>query len=237
MSKLYAFQSSDYLSTLTLTGLWRGSFAGAPWVGTASVGGSGSQNLASGGSAPTAGTTLNGYAPAAFNGSTQSLTNASGLVSTSAYFVWALVYIGSIATGDQAHAFNNDSIFMDTNGVFGIALSNNKVVGGGNCVQFYHYDGTEHITEVALSTSVYALLQMRYDGTNFRSKVNSGTVQVVATNNLTSLSPVINVGCNYSSSHFLNGRIMELGFMNTAESDTRFNDIRSYVNLRYGLSL
>lgn len=73
------YRASDSFdpAILDLSGWWQASYTASPWVGTASAGASGGRQM-SDAVAPTSGTTVNGFAPAVYNGTTQKLVYSSG---------------------------------------------------------------------------------------------------------------------------------------------------------------
>jgi len=229
-------------STLSLTGWWRadGSTGYANSTGTfdgvASAGSSGSRDLTQGTAAnrPADGTALNGHTPPDFDGTDDAVASASAIstfVSASAWFFWALVNIDAIAN-NNASAFSNDLVFGDSSQFFGIHL---KANGGSPLVQAYQWDGAEKKAEASISTSTWTAILARYDGTNIRLKVNNGAVQTAAAGNITTLTGTTR--CSHTTTYPFNGRIADMGVMSAAESDARWDDIRTYLNARYGVSV
>jgi hypothetical protein len=226
-------------ATLSLTGWWRASFAASPWVGTASAGTSGSNNLTEATNPPTVGSALNGLNPASFNGSTKQLT-AGGTVSTyvspTAYSGWALVNIAAIATDSGTGSpYVNDHVFADTvGGYFGLAL---RSTGPG--IQAYHLDATTYqVAATTFTTSAWTLIQWRYDGTNIGVRVNSGSwvTQAAASMVAGAAGAGLRMGHNYNVS-FLNGLVADAGLASSSFNDATFDQIKSYVNARYALAL
>lgn len=229
----------DPTVSLTLIDHWRGNYVVTTWPGTPGPGTSGTQALvADAGQEPDLGAQLNGYVPADFNGSSDIAYDlagfGSGYSSLTTYFVWALVWIDTVTTTDTTHAYNNHAIFSDYSGAFSISLVNDA---GTKKVQFYHYDGNERIIATPVSTGQWTLLQMRYDGTNVRCKVDNGVVQTTAASALSVVTASMQVGRSYDFSKFFDGKIMELGLMASKGGDALFDRIREYVNDRYKLSL
>ncbi len=219
-------------ATLSLTGWWRGSYTSGNWAGTASAGTSGSKTLTAANS-PASGSALNGYTPVDLGGTNQHFTQANALASVSAYFMWALVYIDAIDTANTipGSPYLNDHIIGDSSGNWGLALT----TSGGTAVQAWHYSSGNKGVTLPISTGQWTLVQARFDGSTIRGKINSGSVQTIAAGNVSSLGTTY-VGRSYGST-YVDGRIMDLGVMSTAGSDAQFDDIRSYVNNRYALSL
>lgn len=227
--------SSFNPATLSLTVWWRAAYASSPWVGVASAGGSGSRDGTEATNPPSTGATLNGRSPAVFDGTNDRLANAtamSTLAPTAAYFYWVLFYVDSIGTNNAlAAAYNNDALWSDTGGYIGASLT----TSGGNKVQAWQYDGATKGNEHAISLSAWNLLCVRYDGTDVRSKLNSGSVSTAASGAYDDATGTLQLG--QGGAAFANVRIADIGMMASAGSDARFDDIRSYVNSYHGLSL
>lgn len=221
-------------ATLLLTGWWRANFSASPWVGTASAGGSGSRDLTEATNPPSTGATINSLTPADFDGTNDVLSNATAIstfLSASGWRMWALVNIDAITTND-ASAFNNDIIMTDTGAFWGIHVRAN---GGSPLVYAYQWDGAEKKASASISTGAWTLIQARYDGTNIRLKVNNGTVQTAAAGNILTTTGSLQVGKN--AAFPFNGRMADLGLVASAGADADFDNIRTYVNARYGLSV
>lgn len=222
------------VTTLTAEGLWRGSYSASPWVGTASAGGSGSRDLTEATNPPSAGTAVNGFTPAVFDGSNDQLGNAllSDLMTASAYFWWALFY--STASGGSnaiaAGPNSNPCLWVDSGGWSGCTFRNGT---GLEYVQAWHASapGTWLGNEHAISLNAWNLLCVRYDGTNIRSRLNAGSASVAAAASVGALNGM-QVG-HYNGSARFTGRLMELGFIAGAESDARFDDVLSSARGRY----
>lgn len=222
-------------ATLSLSGWWRGSYSGSPWVGTASEGSSGSRNLSESTNPPSVGTAVNGFAPAVFDGVNDELSAGiaiSNFISSSAYFVWALAWINAISsTGGLTSAFTNQAVLADMNGFWGFSLSRGS---GNNRVQFWHWDGAAKGVEISVTTQQWVLLMARYDGANIRARINSGSVSSASAGSITNVSNTLRMG---RGGAIYNGRVLDAGLMASAGSDDLFDDIRDYVNARYGLAL
>jgi hypothetical protein len=219
-------------ATMNLTIWSRAAYAGAPWGGVASAGTSGSRSLATGAGTPTAGATLNGLASADFDGTNQRFVNAtaiSTLLTASAWFAWALIYI-DVADSASANSFSNDCIVGDSGSFWGMFIH-----ATGPKVQVYQYDGAVKNLEMAITTGAWNLVMARYDGTNIRGQINSTLAPTpTAAGNITTLTGTLAVG---GRAAFVDGRMADVGISPEAHSDARFTDIKAYVNSRYALSL
>jgi len=226
-------------AVLSLTGWWRADGASGyddssgVWYGVASAGSSSGRNLTEATNFPSAGTAVNGHTPPDFDGSNDVLANAtaiSTMLTASAWFGWWLVNIDAIATSSGT-SYSNDVIMNDSGAYWGIHLSS----ASGGLVYAYQWDGAEKAVSAAIGTGAWTLICARYDGTNLRLKVDSGTVQTVAAGNISTTTGTIQCGYNVATAY--NGRMADIGLMASAGSDALFDDIKEYVNDRYSLSL
>ncbi len=230
-----AFTYEDVFNpaTLDLSGWWRASFSESPWVGTASAGSSGSRDLTEATNPPVTGAAVNGLVPADFDGTNDVLTNAtaiSTLLSASAWSMWALVNLDAINT-NNADVWLNDPILCDTGAFWGVHLKS------GGTVHAFQWDGASKSVSETISTGAWALVQAKYNGTNLLLRVNSGSWQSAAAGNISTLTGTLRAGVTPTGGHALDGRIAEIGIADLVISDADFDNIKSYVNSRYALSL
>ena len=225
-------------AVLPLTGWWRGSFVSSPWSGVASAGaGSASNSLANVAfTAPSVGAALNGYAPAAFNGTTDGLVAAdttAAMFGTTAWSYSCLVYFDTLPANAGA-AYLNPTLLTDDQATLGIAVS----VDGAEA---FHLDAAaaNYLTTPAapVATSAWTLVQARWTGASVQVRVNGGAWQTVASTGQYNVSGTPFVGPNYAQSAFLAGRIMDHLTANSAFDDATFDKLKAYVNARYGLNL
>lgn len=106
-------------ATLNLKGWWRAPFVASPWVGVASVGTSGSNNLTEATNPPTIGEPQTTYAGPLFDGTNDLLGGAalSTYLSTSFFSVAMLIKVTSTAVNNTAGA---GEILSDTTGSLSI---------------------------------------------------------------------------------------------------------------------
>lgn len=225
-------------ATLSLTGWWRGDYAGAPWTGTASAGASGSRDLSTLSSDPAVGTALNGYDSADFDGTANQLTTSlagSSLLSASAFSFWCLINMDSVPADPgagsrwQGYGLWGDSAVTYVQVAFTAAGASLGVTSSGA------YD---EVTETC-STGANHLVQATFDGNNLRIRVDSGSWQSAATTNgpnttVDDLTNTIKIGVQIG---YFDGRVWDLAFADSVISDANFDNIRSYMNSRYGVSV
>jgi hypothetical protein len=226
-------------ATLSLTGWWRGSFSASPWVGTASAGTSSANDLTEPTNVPAVGSSVNGYAPADFDGTNDLFTadgTATDYYTASAYSGWALVNIDAIGTND-ATPYNNDHILAPSADAFhGIALRSTGVVWA------WSYDtgsGLFNGPTATFTTSTWQLVQWKHGGGNLKIRVNEGAWDSSARSNLAAgfSNDLIHIGYNPQANKYLNGRVLDLAVASSALSDDDFDDVLSYARGRYGLAL
>jgi hypothetical protein len=231
-------------ATLALTGWWRASFASSPWTPTASAGTSGSNgNLAEATNPPAVGTALNGYDSADFDGTNDALTSAAtiaDLINADSYSGWALIRANAIGTSaTDAAPYDNDPI-TTTNAQqhFGLALTTN----GGDRIQVYHNDGVswKTVPSLTISTATPVLVQFRYDGTDIEARIDSGAYQSVAAGNVSAAvldGDLMVFGGPSFASAFADLNVWEYGVSDQTFSDADFDNVKDYINARYGLAL
>ncbi len=227
-------------SSLPLTAWYRAPFAASPWVSSASVGPSvarGSMTEAT--NPPTAGTALNGCAPASFNGTTQFLANANTLgsfVSGSAWSIAVLVKPTATAIARTVGGgYNDPCILSETaQGYWYLTYTVSGVTVG-------HYDDNIGWVEAnqACAAGAWHLVQAWFDGANISIAVDS----VAATSTVTTVQILAAVGPltfgkgGFGGPQFYTGDIAEVMISNSALDVTARSNIRAYVNTRYGLAL
>jgi hypothetical protein len=217
---------------LVLPGWWRASYAGSPWVGTASAGGSAGQNLTEATNPPGTGAAVNGFVPADFDGTNDELTGAacSTFITTTNYGGWALVFIDAINTDNTANLMLNDAICGTTGTAeWGVYLrSTGPVVGVATA-------STTSFVETPIALNTWQLVQFKGNGTNNFIRVNNGSWLNGPGSTIASLAAALNVGD--LAGGFLDGKILDLALLPVALTDARFNQVLSYCRARYGLAL
>lgn len=223
-------------ATLNLSGWWRANYTGSPWVPTASAGNSGTNgNLAEATNPPTIGASQNAKAPAEFNGTNQIITTDNAMTTylgNSAGSVWG-VFRASAAAVDAGAGLRIDNkglVYQDTGGtVFGIGYS-----ASGVTVAYYDTGYRELVADANINN--YHLFQVKWNATTLSLRVDSLARTTIAVTALTiGASPLV-LGKNYAT-NFQACRMEEIGTSLNTFSDTQEDNIKSYVNATYGLSL
>lgn len=210
------------------------SYAGVPWAGTASAGSSGSHSLIAG-VAPGAGTVLGGYTSARFNGTNTYLEGPLGSqsFSTSAGFMACLFIPASITgTGGISGFYNNPPLVEKGNsGPIGLALSTFGI-------QFGCYNGSNYggVTGGLPTVGQWALAMARWDNTTLEIRLNSDAWTTTA-RTIVLLDSAMVVGGDPAFGTYFDGDIREVMTAAFRPSDLQCDQIKSYLNALYGLSL
>ncbi len=223
--------------------IWNRNYGGAsPWAGTASAGSSGTRSLTEGTNPPAAGAALNGQGTASFNGTSSKIgiatfinSNAANLIGAStsaAYSGWALVNV--TALGTNGADYNNQCIVSTgPSAYFCVYLKS----GSGGQVGVANFDGAREVTPTAIGTGAWALVQWKLDSGTLKIRVNGGTRSTIAAG---ALSAPNGFQLGYQpndSAHYYNGLIAEFALMGSTLSDAQEDNVKSYINGTYGLSL
>lgn len=228
-------QSSPIFNPATLPlSLWiKPSFAGMPWVGTASTGVSGSHNLITQSDDPTAGTAVNGKVPALFNGSSNFIaTDANSTTFLGAHgSVWYL-FKATSAPADPGTNYGRGNILTDpVNAELTFGFTSLGITGT-------IYAGAYKENYVACSANAWHLAQWRYDGSNLSGRVDGGSWVDVPCGNYTSITPsAFRIGTSYTNLVRFTGSILEIATSTSALSNADFNNVLSYARSTYGLAL
>lgn len=226
-------------ATLSLTGWWRGSYTGSPWVGTASAGSSGSRDVSEATNPPSVGSAQNGFTPADFDGTNDQLVAALGCNSfftDSAGGGWILAKANS-AAADPGAGSRYDAPGLLVESGAGTTFGVNYSTAG---VSIDAYDGASWVERaVAMSTGAYHLIFFRWNTSVLELGVDSGAMSSTAFTGIDTLAGgnALVLGRNYNSVAVFDGDILDAGTFNTFPSDTDRANVRTYVNARYALSL
>lgn len=225
------------MTALALSGWWRADYAGSPWTPTASAGTSGSNgNLTEGTNPPSVGTpALNGLDTADFDGTNDQISpggNAGTFFDAEAFSGWILFNADAVDT-DSATTYANDCLITTgPSAYFIVYLRSSGEIG----IRFVA--SGEAIVTSTFTIGVWTLVQWKYDGVNIKLRVDGGTWESTAcTGVFGDPSNTLHFGRNYAPDAFFDGQIAEIGLADIVLSDGNFNNIKAYVNTRYGLAL
>lgn len=241
-SSPYPIEAWDPTAISSITGYWRASYTGSPWSGLVSA-----RNLTELFNAPAVGGSVNGFTPADFDGSSQQLStssNVSTFYSTAAYSMAALVYIDTFTVTDPGYAlpYNCSSILGEpllsgtTSPAGGVAGS-----GASGVFRFGHKDGTSATwksASVNVSTGSWILVRASYDGASIKVSKNAEAWNLAGSANPGTFgSAPLMIGPNNPATAYFDGKVLCGMTANAAVSDSDYDKLRRYCNLRYALSL
>lgn len=221
-------------SSLPLTGWWSASYSGSPWLGSPSAGPSSGRNVAEGANPPSTGAALGIFTPADFDGVNDSLTsplNTTNFFSGPAWTIVALINADT-AVAPGAQPYQEPAILSDVAaGRIGLGFS----TAGATA---FHYNGsTWSKATAACATGAWHLVQARYNGTNIEVRVDGGAWTQTSAPNASVGAVALRLGVNWDVSKAFDGRVAEVMTANVALTNAECDQIRAYVNGRYGLGL
>lgn len=228
--------------SLNLTGWWKNYTGASPWVGTASAGTSGSNNLTEATNPPTNGTPIvAGIGTAKFNGTNQQFNGAalSTFYTASAYSGFALVNTDNITVANLADPGNSNQAIVCS---FGTGAHAVRLSSTGPAVTHFLLNNLAGNASAQTPISIlnYRLVQWRYNGTNIMVKVDSGAwvSNVAGGASAFSLAANLGVAQNVAANAWFSGSMSELGLSPVVLSDADFDNIRTnYINKLYRLAL
>jgi hypothetical protein len=217
-----------------LQGWWDNSFSASPWAGLASAGGSSGRDLSEATNPPAAGTAVNTFAPASFDGVNDRLTSAaasSTFIGAASYGYFILCNATSVATDNATLPSNDALINSKDNGFWGCTLRSSGSVAA------YQYDGSDFDgAATAFTIGQWQLVQAKYDGTTISIRVNGGSWVTQAQGNITNVTELLRMGTNATAAHLFTGKILTAG---TATSNTAisFDKLLVWARGKYNLAL
>ena len=211
------------------------------WLSSASSGTSGSHAMwHSGTGGVTNGSLLNGLQTANFSSTAvlqgrthdlASLVFCDGFLSASAWSFWALVNLTSIS-GGSGSATDAD-IIGDGSGARA-----NMLVGGAGNDKAEAQSNFSQIAQANVSTGVWTLIQARFSSTTLGVRVNGGSWSTVSSggNIFIDNTQTFVMGVTGESASFV-GDVADVGVSDTTLSDGDYDNVRSYINATYALSI
>lgn len=222
-------------AALPLTGWWRASYSGSPWNGNPSGGSSEGRSLAEPTNPPTTGSAVNGLTPAAFNG-VDTILNSDAYIETllpPAECSGAVLFYANTAAAPAGAAYDDPALLSEQ-----FAFSFTFCSAG---LGYAWYDGAWNSPHrVTCGTGAWHLAQFRFDGTNFELRVDSGawSSHSQTTRSVVPSTYWMRVGyAQISTNVFFDGSVLEIMTSGVSLSDDDFDNIKTYVNARYALSL
>lgn len=236
----YTYSAAFDPASMSLDGWFRASFTGAPLVGTASAGASGGRTYIDNGvhATPAVGATVNGHDAVLFTAATPTALDtaltADNYASDTAYSGWLLCRVATVAT-DSVNAYENATGLGSTpGGYFGVAFRSS------GAVQVYHFDGGFDPAEAAFTVgAAWQLVQWNFNGAALKVRVNNGSWVSIAKTTMTYpfSAEYLRLGLDASGTYGSNVEVLDHGLRAASTPDATFDDVRTYCNTRYGLSL
>jgi hypothetical protein len=228
-------------ASLGLSGWWSDYPGTPPWTGTASAGTSATHPLVFSTSNPTAGSPVNGHVPAVLDGISQWLwtspSDAQDFFDPAGNAGTIIALVNASAYGPSAGA----GLPYDAASIVG-TYGGGYVIFGWDSVGFrtaLHDGAYEDNGSIAVALSTWVCLQMKWNGTNLKARVNGGAWQTIAagTGTYPGVTEAIALGTNYAGAAFFPGQILDVILAPTALPDGTLDSIRSYYDTRYGVSV
>lgn len=222
-------------STLSLTGWWRASYSGAPWLGTASAGvsGDGSHDLVTIGADPSVGTSIDGVTPADLDGTNDLLAPEGTLddyINENSYSGWVIFYADAAAADNPTYPYLLPAFMAENSGSWGVTFSS---AGFG---LFQNTSGGYKYVATACATAGWHVGFFKCDGTNIYVAVDDGAWQSVSAPNgtVTPGARTSRFGTNYNQTAYFNGLVMEMAVTDGVLSDDdKANIYGSYAAATY----
>lgn len=220
-------------AALALQAWNRGSYSGSPWAGVASTGSSGSRSMTEATNPPAIGTSVDGFAPPDFNGTSSVLANAT----TFGNFV-------TQTSGTLIALFNADTAATDAGNTAPQSIPALISAAGGGYVHFgfstsgvrfgLHNGTSLDSVAVACATGGWHAAFATWDSTTIYLAVDSGAFTSKAWMlDAAFSSGTYRIGSNYNGTKFFDGRIMEDMAAQFFCTTTIRDQIYSYFRARY----
>lgn len=221
---------------------WRANFSNVPWVGEASDGESSGRELttSAGLSAPSPGTSVNGFVPASLDGSTQSFSYEGGhlyTVFSPEAFTVVLVVKPKNPSGPKTtqNYFSGENLIGDFNNIWGIAWSTSGVS------LWYAYSSTawRETPWVPCAPDKWHVIAARFDGSTLSLSVDGGTPTTIsgAGDMLFTTTSRLTVGRSFGTTpqYLVNEDVLEIAASQTVLSDVELTAMREHFAYRYGI--
>lgn len=223
----------------------RGSYGGAPWLGTASAGASGSRSW--GGGSPAVGAALNGFTGALFSGAQVlgavgfTLSDVLGSATLPVGWTFFCLVSPSAFQAPGSATFDRPQLATDSGGWWGVAVNADGVsawAGDGTAA-----NAIKETSQTVMSLNVPVVVTARWTGTQLQcrlGKTGSMTAAQVACGGMfapfsTVAGNDVFMGRNYSAAAFLSGTIWEHGFLPFTASDSQVDQVCAEIGARYGV--
>lgn len=155
-------------------------------------------------------------------------TQASALVSASAFTILAAVYVEGSAS-NAAGNYDNEAIWNGGSNI-GVHVKN---VSGVYSIVCYNFDGNEDIVALPINLNTAYVLMYRHESGVIYGSLNGGSESSAASGNTGTLASACFIGANYSGAAFYNGRLGEIAFWNAALAGSNLTDAMSYFTSKW----
>jgi len=213
-------------ASLSSSGWWRNYGGSSPWVGQS--GG----NLA-GGSAPSAGSALDGQGVAALNGSDQNLASASAIsafFSDTQFAFAALIRPTALPSDPGANSRHTGRVLMSDGAASGYWSVAGNTTGWAVSV----FDGSyKDVQAPVTSLNNWTAIFVKYSGGDMTIAANNGAfVTPVAIGSVDVMTGLLTLGTGFGGTLF-QGSVAETLVRGTAWTDQERADLYSYFKARY----
>lgn len=217
-------------ASLPLTGWWR-DFTGDPWVSEASAGPSAGRELTG---TASVGATLNGHASAFYDGADEMVSDGglvlSDFIDADEWFSWTLLEMDSLASDPGAGSrWNTTAVWGDNQ-----ATDVQVTIHAGGASTFVASSSSE-VTGSGAATSTPLIVFAKQVGGNIYVAINNGSWVSDTSSNVAALTEVLALGRGAGGT--IDGGMWDFGISKTAFDDTTRDNIRNYINARYGLAI
>ncbi len=222
------------IADLSWNGLWF-DFAASPFVGTASGGTSGAEDLTEGTNPPAVGTTVDGVDAANFDGTNDKLGNAGPVATT---FIgtgaWATFVMfkadAAYTSGGDGTRYASPQFWTANDAVVGVGFDDNGIF-----VHQSNSDPAQKDTNITCATGAWHVLFAWWDGADLHLQLDGGApITEACTSQFgTVTTATLLVGTDYSEAHFFDGQILEMGIKDTAFGGTEISDIYAALQALY----
>lgn len=161
---------------------------------------------------------------ASFDGTDDVFSNwsaASSIVTATAWYMIAVVYIDAIGSDDATSAWNNDQIAGDGAGYIGIGLRST-----GPVVQAWIDDGSNSKASASITTGAWHTVEAYQSGGNIYVRVDGGSWTSSTAGTISDLTNSWRVGRGQTGSN-LDFKLADYAVYNTALDDTTRNAIQA----------
>ena len=151
----------------------------------------------------------------------------SDIITNSAATLLVSFYAEGI-TANAAAAYDNDCIFGDAGGFFGLHLKNSA----DPRLLFYNWDGNEDTLSLATTINASHVAMMRHEGSNIYGSIDGGSESSVASGNTSTMTGNPQIARGVGAKYF-NGRIGEIAIWNAALTGSDLSDAISYFTSKW----